>query len=116
MERAVTRRGLAHVQVRPCLGHDLQIQDLEASVDLAVAIDVLHETPDPDATIRQMAAVLRPGGKLLVREPQGHCPWHVFQAEVAWAVGAGLVRQPGPWDPGSKAQVALFEKKGPEQA
>ena len=116
LERSVTRRGLAQVQVRPCLGNDLQIQDLEGSMDLAVAIDVLHETPDPASTMRQMAAALRPGGKLLVREPRGHCPWPTFQAEVAWAFSSGLVRQAGPWASGSKAQIALFVKPGPEQA
>jgi ubiquinone/menaquinone biosynthesis C-methylase UbiE len=115
LRRGVAGRGLGQVEVRPCGADDLRIQDLEASMDLAVAIDVLHETPDPASTLRQMAAALRPGGVLLIREPRGHCPAPLFQAELAWAVLAGLEPRAGALDFGPRAQVALFRKAGPDQ-
>jgi SAM-dependent methyltransferase len=98
----------AAVQVRPCTPDDLQVQDLAESMDLAVAIDVLHETPDPALAIHQMASTLRPGGRLLIREPRGHCPESLFKAEIAWAEQAGLVREA----PASalKGQAALLKK------
>jgi SAM-dependent methyltransferase len=109
--RKVSRRTLAdRIEVRPCAEFDLQILDLEESLDLAVAIDVLHEVPDPARTIQQMVSALCLGGGLLIREPKGHCPEAVFKAEIAWAIQAGLVQQPGPWDLGSRGQLALFRK------
>ena len=109
--RKVARYGLAtRIDVRPCTATDLEVHDLEGSVDLAVAIDVLHEVPDPACAIRQMAASLRAGGRLLIREPKGHCPEPVFRAEVAWAIQAGLTRQDNPGGLGTRRQVALFAK------
>jgi hypothetical protein len=64
----------------------------------------------PASAIRQMASVLRPGGKLLVREPRGHCPKVLFQTELAWADEAGLIRQPTPRAWRSWTQAALFQK------
>ncbi|BDU73577.1 class I SAM-dependent methyltransferase [Mesoterricola silvestris] len=107
LARAAVRRHLAQVEVRACGAHDLGLEDLAGTLDLAVAIDVLHETPDPAATLRQMAATLRPGGRLLIREPKGHCPRALFEAEQAWAVQAGLA--PAPWDKPSP-MAALFQK------
>ncbi len=114
LNRKVSRHNLGkRVEVRSCTASDLEVMDLEGSLDLAVAIDVLHETPDPASTLRQMASALRPGGRLLVREPRGHCPGSLFQAEIAGALQAGLVRLPTPWDFGPRVQVALFQKAKP---
>jgi SAM-dependent methyltransferase len=113
LQRAVARHALpAAIDVRPCTADSLQAQDLNGSVDLAVAIDVLHETPDPGAAIRELAASLRPGGRLLIREPRGHCPEPLFQAELAWAAQAGLQRLPDPWAPGLRVHGALFQRAG----
>jgi SAM-dependent methyltransferase len=96
--------------VRACGSSELQLQDLAESVDLSVAIHVLHEMPDPASAIRQMAASLRPGGQLMILEPKGHCPEAVFQAELHWAEQAGLTRMPDPWNLGARHQGALFRK------
>lgn len=98
----------ASVRVRPCTSDDLQVQDLAESMDLAVAIDVLHETPDPALAIRQMASTLRPGGRLLIREPRGHCPASLFKAEITWAEQAGLVQEAP--TPSLRGLAALFRK------
>jgi 2-polyprenyl-3-methyl-5-hydroxy-6-metoxy-1,4-benzoquinol methylase len=107
--RTLQRRASgAAVQVRPCTPDDLQVQELAGSMDLAVAIDVLHETPKPALAIRQMAATLRPGGRLLIREPRGHCSESLFKAEMAWAEQAGLV--PEAPVPALRGQAALFKR------
>lgn len=104
------RRRLGWAEVRPCSGRDLQVEDLEGRMDLAVAIDVLHEMPEPARALEQMFRSLRPGGRLLVLEPRGHCPGPVFEAEGAWAREAGFLRLPGPDRIGSRRHGALFER------
>jgi ubiquinone/menaquinone biosynthesis C-methylase UbiE len=60
-------------------------------VDLCLAINVVHEVPDPGALLSQIKAVLKPTGKLLLAEPGG---WHVsekdFQETLALAAKSGL--------------------------
>ena len=53
-----------------CAGRDdLGLSGHEGTVDLAVALHALHELPDIERGLRQIAAVLKPGGRLLVVEP-----------------------------------------------
>ncbi len=49
---------------------DLPLED--AGVDLAMAILVLHHVPQPEDALRELARVVRPGGRLLVVEQQSH--------------------------------------------
>ena len=73
-----------------------------ASFDVAVMHHVLHLLDDPAAAIADAAALLRPGGRLLIvdfaphsldflRERHGHRHLGVEEQEMAaWAAGAGL--------------------------
>lgn len=45
---------------------------MAASFDLAVVIHMLHEVPDQGVFLGQLAKALKPGGKLLIKEPPGH--------------------------------------------
>lgn len=112
LEAKLQKRGLHWVKVRPCSDRDLQVDDLVGAMDLAVAIDVLHEIPDPPRAILAMARCLRPGGRLLVLEPKGHCKESVFQAEVGWAEQCGLLRQPALANLPSGRHGALFLREG----
>ena len=40
----------------------------DESVDLAASVNLLHETADPAAIVREMARVLRPGGRLVIKD------------------------------------------------
>lgn len=92
LRRRLARRGLAdRVDIRPCEPADLGIADLAGTEDLALAIAVLHEMPEPARALADLAKALRPGGRLRVLEPKGHCSATLFEAEVAWAKAAGLV-------------------------
>lgn len=45
---------------------------LSESLDFIIAIYVVHETPDPDNTFREMYELLNPGGRILSIDPKMH--------------------------------------------
>ena len=70
---------------------------IDEPIDLCLAINVVHETPDPASLFAQIRAITKPAGRLLVSEPRG---WHVseeeFQRTVTLASDSGfrLIDQP----------------------
>jgi ubiquinone/menaquinone biosynthesis C-methylase UbiE len=112
LSRRLVKRGLAgRVAVRQCSADGLGLSDLEGTMDLVLAIHVVHEMQAPGAALREMARALRSGGRLLLVEPAGHCPERVFQAELDWAVRAGLARIRDPDHVRPRDHKALFEMK-----
>lgn len=69
----------------------------ENSYDAVVLTQVLEHVPDPQAVLRELARILKPGGKLLLSVPLNSPlhgePWHFFQfthyaiAELAHCTG-----------------------------
>jgi ubiquinone/menaquinone biosynthesis C-methylase UbiE len=69
----VARRNLAaynNVDYQLTDGSILPLPD--ASVDAAFANMVLHHCPDPAATLREMARILRPGGRIVITDMDRH--------------------------------------------
>ena len=89
--RRATRSGLAE-RIVPitCGDDDLGLADREGTVDLAVAIHSLHEMPDIERALRQIAGALRPGGRLLLLEPKGHTSQETWEYELEAAGRSGL--------------------------
>jgi arsenite methyltransferase len=56
--------GIAHVQFRDGFGEALPVEDGWA--DLVISNGVLNLMPDKDAALREMARVLKPGGRLQI--------------------------------------------------
>ena len=91
LERRARRRGLGHrIEARVCSEESLGIEDLAAAVDFALAFAVVHEVPGEADFMRQLRAVLRPTGRLLVAEPAGHVTAEAFDTSLAAAAVAGF--------------------------
>jgi len=110
LHRRLEKRGLTgRTELRQCTHEDLGLADLEGTCDLVLALHVIHETVSPAETIKALARCLKPGGRLLLVEPPGHCSPAVFQSEVEAAGAAGLERTPHPRVEGRK-NLALWQR------
>jgi ubiquinone/menaquinone biosynthesis C-methylase UbiE len=94
--RAARERGLWNVN--PTRGDAQQLGWDDDSFDAVVLVTVLGEIPDQDAALRQIARVLRPGGRLIVGELFGD-PHMVTLGSLerrAEAAGLRFERRVGP--------------------
>ncbi len=64
--------------------------------DFALAFWMLHETPDPQAFLKEVYSLLKPGGRILIVEPKFHVSRALLNQEVDRAAGFGfrLVERP----------------------
>jgi SAM-dependent methyltransferase len=96
MERA-GERGLANLVATEGDATDLPYE--EGSMDAVVLTAVLGEIPDREAAVREIARVLRPGGRLVVGELFGD-PHFTTPGEVerlGTEAGLALEARSGPW-------------------
>jgi ubiquinone/menaquinone biosynthesis C-methylase UbiE len=94
--RTVRERGLRNVSATQADARELPYDD--DSFDAAVLVTVLGEVPNPDAALRELARVLRPGGRLVVGELVGDPHYVTLGSLRRRAEGAGLAfeRRVGP--------------------
>jgi ubiquinone/menaquinone biosynthesis C-methylase UbiE len=86
--RRAGERGLANITPTQSDATALPYED--GSLDAAFLVTVLGEIPDQDAALRELARVLKPGGRLVVGELLGD-PHYVRDAPMRLrASGAGL--------------------------
>jgi ubiquinone/menaquinone biosynthesis C-methylase UbiE len=110
LAKRLERRGLhERVQMRQCRCDDLGLDGEANAFDLVLALHVVHETPRPTETIQALTDCIKPGGKLLLVEPSGHCPNDLWLQEIATAKASGLRRVAHPRLEGKK-QLALWRK------
>lgn len=87
MRRAASR-GLSNVVATQGDARELPYED--ASFDAAYLVTVLGEIPDQEAALRELARVLRPGGRLVVGELLGDPHWVSPRRLRERAAAAGL--------------------------
>jgi ubiquinone/menaquinone biosynthesis C-methylase UbiE len=94
--RAVRERGLWNVN--PTRGDARKLGWDDDSFDVVILITVLGEIPDQDAALREVARVLRPGGRLIVGELFGdpHMVTLGSLQQRAEAAGLRFERRVGP--------------------
>ena len=86
--RRVGERGVANV--RPSRGDARRLPYEDAAFDAAYLVAVLGEIPDQDAALRELARVLKPGGRLVVGELFGDPHWVAPGTLRERGEGAGL--------------------------
>lgn len=109
LRRRAEKAGLsARIETREGRADSLGVGDLAGRVDLALALLVVHELPDAGRFFAEVAAAVRPGGRVLFVEPRGHVSPAAFEASLSAAARAGLRRGPGPalW----RSHTALLER------
>ena len=108
--RRARRAGLAdRIDTRLAAPASLGIGDLAGTVDVALALHVVHELPDPERFFAEVSASLKPGGALLLAEPRGHVSAEHFARSVASAGRTGLRRSGEP--KGLLGRTALLLKQ-----
>jgi ubiquinone/menaquinone biosynthesis C-methylase UbiE len=101
------------IETRVCQPDSLTIDDLEEGIDLAVALSVVHEVPDPAGLFSQIYEAIKPGGRLLVAEPKGHVSEEEFDTTVSQAEQNGFEAIETPRI--GRYRAFLFEKKGKQE-
>jgi SAM-dependent methyltransferase len=85
------RRGLLErVETREVAADGLAVADLAGRVDFALAFALVHEVPDAARFFAEVAAALKPGGRLLVAEPTGRVSAAEFGETLGAAARAGF--------------------------
>ena len=89
--RRATKAGLIdRIDHRVCDRNGLGLEDLEGTVDFALAFALVHEMPDVEVFFQQIHTALRPGGTCLVAEPKGHVSEKRFEETLTAAKKTGL--------------------------
>lgn len=78
--------------------------------DFALAFWVVHETADPEGTIREIHRVLKPGGRFLMAEPKVHVGKDDFRRFVACGEEAGFLTVDEP--PVSLSRAVVMVRRG----
>ena len=71
-QRARTAGVESQIETHACSTSSLGLEELEGQVDVARAVAMVHEAPDPERLLTEIFNTLKPGGLLLVAEPKGH--------------------------------------------
>ncbi len=103
-ERRVTARGYQNVRLLGAELGDASVRDaVGAGADVVMAARVLHHAPLPRATVAELAALLAPGGALVLLDYQRHRDEHLREQHadvwlgfdrdelLGWVCEAGLV-------------------------
>lgn len=95
--RAAAERGLSNLV--PTRGDATQLPYEDASIDGVVLTAVLGEIPDGAAALREIARVLKPGGRLVVGELFGdpHFTTRGSLERMGAEVGLSLAERSGNW-------------------
>ncbi|MBU2692437.1 MAG: class I SAM-dependent methyltransferase [Candidatus Eisenbacteria bacterium] len=75
------------IALHQCGENEIGLTD---KVDFALLFYVLHEIPDQEGVFRELATLLKPGGKVLLVEPPIHVSKQVFDESLRKAQNAGL--------------------------
>jgi ubiquinone/menaquinone biosynthesis C-methylase UbiE len=109
LRRRARAAGLAErIELERCTLERLGLERWRGRIDLVAAIYMVHEVVEPGAFLAELRELLRPGGRLLVREPAGHVSRAAFAATAERVRRTGLVELDVP--AGGRGWTGLWEK------
>lgn len=89
-QRAQKAGLLERIDARVCTAKSLLISDIAGEVDFVLAFAMIHEVPDQHNLFREFHEALRPGGLILISEPDGHVTSTAFAETEAVATHKGF--------------------------
>jgi ubiquinone/menaquinone biosynthesis C-methylase UbiE len=91
LRRRAKKAGLSdRIEDRLCTDISFGTNDLKGSIDLVVAISVVHEVPNRRILFREMHTCLKENGEMLIAEPQKRVSANEFGATLSIAAEMGL--------------------------
>jgi ubiquinone/menaquinone biosynthesis C-methylase UbiE len=84
------RQGIQNIETRKCASQTLDLADLSEKIDFALAFAMVHEVPDSQNLLKELFAVLKRGGRLLIAEPKGHVSIEEFAQTIKEAENCGF--------------------------
>jgi ubiquinone/menaquinone biosynthesis C-methylase UbiE len=88
VRKRAERRGVA-ARIRLHEGTADTVGSIEPA-DFVLAFYMVHEVPDEARFLGEVAGLLKPGGRCLLVEPNGHVSADAFERTVELAVAAGM--------------------------
>ena len=83
---------LSRIRTHQCKPDSINLPaELNGSFDVAFTIFVVHEVPDPAKLFREIAMLLKPGGRLFYTEPPFIVSGKEYQENLALAEEAGFL-------------------------
>lgn len=96
LEKRARKAGLSErIEARLVEPGSQGLNDLKDSVDFAAAIHMVHEMPEQASFFCEIFSALKPGGRMLVKEPGGHVSLADFEKTLEIAGKAGFSMEPG---------------------
>ena len=84
-KRAQKKGVLIRIETRLCPQDTLGLQDLTEKIDFALVFAVVHEVPDPSKFFAELSVTIKPSGRVLLSEPNGHVSEEEFTITTSLA-------------------------------
>jgi SAM-dependent methyltransferase len=95
LKKRARKAGVAdRIECRQGTTDSLGIDDVNGSVDFALAFAVVHEIPDKKGLFMSIYRALNKNRLLYVADPKSHCPKQEFDANVSLAKDVGFYEEP----------------------
>jgi ubiquinone/menaquinone biosynthesis C-methylase UbiE len=93
-EKAAKKGLSSRITLHRCAPDEIGLGDLKA--DFALSFYMVHEVPDSDAFFREVAGLLKPGGRYFIVEPVFHVSEEAFDNTLDRARRAGFLLEQRP--------------------
>jgi ubiquinone/menaquinone biosynthesis C-methylase UbiE len=86
LEKRAKKAGLNdRIETHLCSAESMNLNGLRGNIDFALAFAMVHEVQDSSKLFKEVYDGLKPGGSLLVVEPEGHVSEHDFTKTISIA-------------------------------